>query len=130
MTNDRRRQEMDRVAFYGDMETGDLQVAAGLLSSWLGRDDLVVKSRVAGDEITYEDEATYVYCHEADTSAGNAPFFLLEGQVAGPLASANEQLSALARLCDAGGVGCGLDYVQLDDDGDQVGEEFTVSVEA
>jgi hypothetical protein len=111
---------MDRIAFYGNLETGDCEAVTLLLRDWLKTEQLDVKVGRVGLEIVYEVEGFYLYCHEAGSQPGQAPFYLLEGHLDGTLDVANARLKELARLCAERNIGCGFEYVQVNEDGDEV----------
>lgn len=117
---------MDTIAFYGRFATGDADVVARLLRDWLETDEQNITVGLLGVEIVHEVDGLYLYCHEADTGP-HPPCFLLEGTLPGTLGAANARLSGLARLCAARGVGCRLDYVLMDEDGNEASAESTVT---
>lgn len=112
---------MDKVNFYGSIWTGDHEVVAALIEQWLGVPK--VKIRLSGEEIVYEDPSRYVYCYNAVDVEGVGPSFLLEGHVEGSPDEARELLERLAKACQDRGIKCSFDYVQVDSDGEQIGEE-------
>lgn len=118
---------MDRVSFYGSIKTGDRQIVARLLGDWVKSRELDVRIRLSGVEIVYEDEAVYLYCYEAAIDPGQKPFYLLEGNMAGTLDDANARLSQLLQSCKERGIACTLDYVLVNENGDQVGEELSLT---
>ena len=117
---------MDRIAFYGNIKTGDSEAVSRLLRDWLKTEQLDLQVGRVGVEIVHEDEGLYVYCHEAGAQPGRAPFYLLEGHQDGTLDAANARLRELALLCAERNLGCGFEYVQVNEDGDEVSEQFTV----
>jgi hypothetical protein len=117
---------MDRIAFYGNLKTCDSEVVSRLLRDWLKTGQLDVQVGRVGVEIVHEVEGFYLYCHEAGTQPGRAPFYLLEGHLEGTLDAANARLKELARLCAERNLGCSFEYVQVNEDGDEVSEQFTV----
>jgi hypothetical protein len=116
---------MDKVAFYGSIKTDDHEVMSELLRDWVKAREIHVRIRLLGVEISYEDEGIYLYCHES-SPPGMERFFLLEGHMFGTLAETHARLRELSRACEGRGVACRLEYVQVNDDGDQVSEEFKV----
>lgn len=116
---------MNRTAFYGTLYTGDFEVVQRLLQAWLGAENLNVKIRLSGEEITTEEnDDFYLYCHNALGSQGTTPYYLLEGNTsAGPDAT-RQRLEGLLNLCREQGVNCSLEYVEVNEDGDEVSEQF------
>lgn len=117
---------MDRIAFYGNLKTSDSEAVTRLLRDWLGTDRLDTKVGRMGVEIVHEVEGFYLYCNEADRP-GMAPFYLLEGHLDGTLDTARARLMELARLCAERNIGRRFEYVQVNEVGDEVSEEYTVS---
>jgi hypothetical protein len=122
-------QGRDRVDFYGTIETGDREVAAGVLRRWLIVCGLSGMVETSGDVLTYAGAGTYVSCHKADTGPGTPPYFLLEGRLTTTLDGAGLRLGTLVPLCQAAGLGWDLDYVQVGEDGRELGEELTVTAD-
>ncbi|MBZ4422973.1 hypothetical protein [Myxococcus sp. RHSTA-1-4] len=118
---------MDRIAFYGTLETGDSEAVSRLLRDWLRTERLDMKVGRVGVEIVHEVEGFYLYCHETGSQPGMAPFYLLEGHLDGTLDTASARLKELARLCAERSIGRSLEYVQVNEDGDELSEQFTVS---
>lgn len=117
---------MEKIAFYGNITTGDAEAVSRLLRDWLKTEQIDVQLGHVGVEIVYEGEGFYLYCHEAGTSPGRAPFYLLEGHQEGTLGAANARLRELARLCAERNLGGSFEYVQVNEHGDEVSEQFTV----
>jgi hypothetical protein len=117
---------MDRIAFYGTLETGDFEAVSRLLRDWLKAERLDMRVGRVGVEIVHEMEGFYLYCHEAGSQPGMAPFYLLEGHLDGTLDTANGRLKELARLCAQRNIDCSFDYAQVNEEGDEVSEQFTV----
>lgn len=115
---------MSRIAFYGSLWTEDFARVADLLSSWMNTDDLNVKPRIFGEEITYENSGIYLYCHSAEDEEGGESSFLLEGHMVRSLDEVRTQLYALADLCESRGIESDFEYVEINEQGEQVGEEF------
>lgn len=118
---------MNRTAFYGTIYSGDFEVVKSILEKWLGPEVLDVKMRLSGEEITYETEEFYLYCHNAIGSEGVTPFYLLEGNTSSGLDDTKHRLEKLLSLCTAEEVEASFEYVEVNDDGEEVSEEFRVS---
>ena len=117
---------MNRIAFYGSLWTNDYTVVADLIGKWVKTTNLDIKLRLSGEEIVYEDEHLYLYCYNAVSSEGIDPSFLLEGNMAGTLGEAKLMLQALAKLCTHHHVVGDFEYVEVNEDGDEVSEQFQV----
>ena len=75
----------------------------------------------------YEDDRVYVY---ASAGAAGWPYFLLEGHQRAALDEARRWLQRLLASCGARGVGATLEYVAVDDDGQEISEQYSVSLPA
>ncbi len=117
---------MNRIAFYGSLWTGDYKVVVDLLGEWAKTTNLDVKLRLSGEEIVFEDESLYLYCYNAVPSEGIEPSFLLEGNMTTTLDKAKLKLQALAKLCTELHVEGDFEYVEVNEHGDEVGEQFQV----
>jgi hypothetical protein len=117
---------MNRVAFYGTIRTADHEVVAELLRDWLKIENLDIKIRIVGVEITFENDTIYLYAHLATASPPGKQFFLLEGNIVATLDVANARLQQLLQLCRGNNVSCDLEYEEVDEEGNLVSEEFTV----
>ncbi|PSR68623.1 hypothetical protein C8258_08945 [Nocardia sp. MDA0666] len=122
---DEMRSEM--ISFNGDIKIADNRVVRDAFEEWLGTNNTSVKERMSGFELTYEDEDTYVFCYEATVRAGVNPFYLFEGSLEGVESDSIEKLRALIRVCVGKDLECIIDYTPVDDEGDPVGEEVTIS---
>jgi hypothetical protein len=118
---------MNRISFYGTIYSGDFEVVKRILEEWLEPEALKVKIRLSGEEITYETEEFYLYCHNALGSEGVTPYYLLEGNTSLGLDGTRDRLEALLSLCKSENVVGTFEYVEVNDDGDQVSEEFRVA---
>lgn len=116
---------MNRIAFYGVLGTGDAPLAAAVLGKWV-KASLVPKVRIGGVEIDHEDERVSLYCHEASVKPGGPPELLLEGSMAGTLEEAKASLVELRDSFRARQVRADLEYVEVDDDGQEVGEQVSL----
>jgi hypothetical protein len=116
---------VNRTAFYGTLYTGELEAVQSLLQAWLGAGTLNLKIRLSGEEITTEEnDDFYLYCHNAMGSQGNTPYYLLEGNTSAGLDDTRQRLEGLLNLCKEQGVACDLEYVEVNEDGDEVSEQF------
>lgn len=118
---------MNRTAFYGTIYTDDFEVVKRILKKWLGTEALDVKIRLSGEEITYETEEFYLYCHNAIGSQGITPYYLLEGNTSLGLDETRYRLEKLLSLGKAENVVATFEYVEVNDAGEEVTEEFRVS---
>lgn len=117
---------MNRTAFYGTIYTGDFDLIQRILQSWIGAGSLQVKIRLSGEEMTYESEALYLYCHNALGSQGSTPYYLLEGHTNSGLNETRQMLEKLVLLCKEQNVSCTCEYVEVNEAGDEVSDEFRV----
>jgi hypothetical protein len=113
---------MNKIALYGNIRTGNHDVVSRLLSEWLKTEKLDVKMRMGGSELTYKDAKLYLYCHSAATE----PLYLLEGHTSGTLDDAKVLLQRLLQLCKQQKLVGRFEYVQVTEDGDEVGDQFSV----
>jgi hypothetical protein len=117
---------MDTIAFYGSIATADSELASGVLREWLETTALDIKVGRIGVEIVFEDAGFYLYCYEAAAEPGQAASYLLEGHLEGALDEARARLERLVALFRARSVEARIDYVQVDENGDWLGEELSV----
>ncbi|ATB30387.1 hypothetical protein [Melittangium boletus] len=113
---------MIKIAFQGLIHSGDFKTVSNLMTEWVQAEKLKLKVKLSGDEIVYEDEHIYFYCH----SAMAEPLFLLEGSLSGTLAQAKALLQRLLQLCNARKIASRFDYAQVNEDGDEISEQFHV----
>jgi hypothetical protein len=118
---------MNRTAFYGTIYSGDFEVIKRILEKWLGPEVLDVKIRLSGEEITYETEEFYLYCYNAIGSEGVTPYYLLEGNTTVGLDETRHRLENLLSLCKAENLAATFEYVEVNDAGEEVSEEFRLS---
>jgi hypothetical protein len=111
-----------KIALYGNIRSSNHTVISSLLTEWLGAQKLDVKVRLGGAELVYEDANTYVYCH----SEATGPLYLLEGHTTGTLDDAKALLQRLLQLCKKRSLVGRFEYVQVNEDGDEVSDQFTV----
>ena len=111
-----------KVALYGNIRSGKHEVVSRLLSEWLKTDKLDVKIRLGGSELTYKDAKLYVYCHSTATE----PLYLLEGHTSGTLDDAKVLLQRLLQLCKQQKLVGRFEYVQVNEDGDELSAQFSV----
>ncbi len=114
---------MIKIAFQGLIHSGDFKAVSSVMAEWAQTEKLKLKVKLSGDEIVYEDEKLYFYCH----SAMGEPLFLLEGSLSGSLAQAKALLQRLLQLCKARKITSRFDYAQVNDDGDEISEQFHVN---
>jgi len=114
-------------AFYGTIYTGDLEVLRTILQQWLGPESLDTKIRLSGEELTYESENLYVYCHNAVGQTDN-PRYLLEGNTSVGLDETSRRLKELLKLCQGHNVVCSLEYVEVNEAGEEVSELFELAI--
>lgn len=118
---------MNRIAFYGSLWTSDYTVVVDLIGKWVKTTHLDIKLRLSGEEIVYEDERFYLYCYNAVSSEGVDPSFLLEGNLAGTLDEAGLMLQELAQLCTNHYVAGDFEYVEVNEEGDEVSEQCSLT---
>lgn len=115
---------MPIISVTGVIETGELPVIENLLSSWLNKPgELEVRSRSIGGQVQYSDDTWDVSCYKTD----EGPRFYLSVTLQGTLEMAGASLKKLWHLCHQKGIPCQLDYIEQNEDGDDVGEEFSVT---
>jgi hypothetical protein len=115
---------VNRTAFYGRIFSGDPEVVTRLLETWIGREQLKVKVRLSGEEMQYEDERMSIYCQNAAGAQGGSPNYLLEGNTSATLGETGVMLQRLLDICRNAGVAATFEYVEVNEDGEEVSEEF------
>jgi hypothetical protein len=113
---------MVKTAFQGLIHSGDLKAVSSLMAEWVKTEKLKLKVKLSGDEIVYEDNTLYFYCH----SAMGEPLFLLEGSLSGTLDEAKALLQQLLQLCKSRKIAASFDYAQVNEDGDEISDQFQV----
>jgi hypothetical protein len=114
---------MIKVAFQGLIHSGDFRAVSDLMAGWAQTEKLKLKVKLSGDEIVYEDEKLYFYCH----SAMGEPLFLLEGTLFGTLEQAKALLQRLLQMGKARKIISRFDYAQVNEDGDEISAQFHVT---
>jgi hypothetical protein len=114
---------MTQTNFYGRLAARDVAIVRRILQTWLGVDELAEKAKLSGDQLVYKDEAVYVYASAAVTGSQ----FLLEGHRRAPLREVELWLQRLLASCRALDVDAALEYVAVDDDGQEISEQYRVS---
>jgi hypothetical protein len=117
---------MTRTAFYGNISTPDAQIVRSLLETWLDTQNVKAKLKLTGNQFVYEDERIYVYCYNADAAPEGHEMFLLEGNTADGLDETRLLLQRFRKLCEERDLDCDLEYVALDESGDQAGDMIPV----
>ncbi len=112
---------MPVVSFAGSIESRDESMVAGILREWLATRELDIKVRVLGWEIVFESPETYVYCYDAVGSPHEEAF--IQGRHNGDVSAAEALLTRLAAILRARRVGFVMEYVPLDDAGNELGPE-------
>jgi hypothetical protein len=112
---------MDRIEFFGTVETSSPAVAADVLRRWLHGSGHTGEVSVSGAELSYADATLRVRCHEVDLAGRlhrpqDAPFFQIEGQATALPGGSSLRLGVLTRLCQAAAAGQDLDAAQREED--------------
>lgn len=116
----------NRTDFSGILHSGAAETILSILGEWLKTEDLNARQRISGLEITYEDKTIYVYCYEASDKSRNREKFILEGHTEFDPDQTRIILERLFRLCQAAELRCVLEYVEVDEDGEEISEEFRI----
>ena len=120
---------MSQTNFYGVMHFPEVAVIRQLLHSWLRVDHLKEDLGLTGEELVYDDEQVYMYAH-ASTSRNRETFFLLEGHLHAGLEETKDWLQKLLSLCTVQGVKVELEYAAVNEAGEEISDQFTVSAPA
>jgi len=112
---------MDRIEFFGTVETGSAAVAAEVLRRWLHGSGHTGDVSVAGAELSYADATLRVRCHGVGLGAAQysrpaGPFFQIEGQATALPGGSSLRLGVLTRLCQAAAAGQDLDAAQQEEE--------------
>lgn len=116
----------NRTDFSGILHSGASETVLSVLGEWLKTDDLNAKQRISGLEIVYEDKNIYMYCYEDSDKLRNQEKFILEGHAEFDPDQTRIILERLFRLCQAAEMRCVLEYVEVDEDGEEIGEELRI----
>ena len=85
-----------------------------------------MKIRLSGEELVYEDASHYVYSYNAVSIEGVGPSYLMEGHHEASLDETKELLQVLASACKDQAIERSFDYEEVDSDGEQIGEEYSL----
>lgn len=116
---------MSQTNFYGRISSADIEAVRELLQAWLGVDGFQETLKLSGDQLVYEADATYVYCYAADGGS----YFLLEGHRDTGLDETRLWLQRLCEACAARRVSAALEYVAVDQAGQEISEQHSLSAE-
>lgn len=117
---------MEQTSFHGSLDDGDFEAVLGVLRDWLRTDAFKIQDRLAGMEIVYEADGIYVFGEEDTPGPNRKPRYLIEGTIkAGPEAAA-EWLRPLLHLCRDKNIKFNLEYVPMDEHGQEIGEEVSL----
>ena len=114
-----------RISFHGTLRTSELDSVLAILRGWLRDDTLEAKLRLSGYEIAHEAEGFEMFCQEA-SGGGGTPRYLLEGSMEATQEAAAERLRPLLQLSADRGVDFSLEYVPVDEDGGEAGDEVSL----
>ncbi|MDY6785812.1 MAG: hypothetical protein SW833_25225 [Cyanobacteriota bacterium] len=115
---------MNKIAFYGSLESDNYKAIASVLKNWLKTEELDIKIRLGGEEIVYENEQLYLYCYNAVSNEGGVQSFLLEGNMSGSLDEAKALLQKLIKSCNNEYITGNFEYVEITEVGDEVSDQF------
>jgi hypothetical protein len=115
-----------KIGFTGTIETTDLGVILSGLREWLGAAELEVRAKLSGEQISYEDFRTELFCYRSVSADGTGPEFIVEGTIADTGEDALAFLSTLRAAFAKRSVNAEIDYNEIDDDGKATGESFSV----
>ncbi|MBZ4413222.1 hypothetical protein K8640_33885 [Myxococcus sp. XM-1-1-1] len=113
---------MDKFTFTGSFETDDAQVLSRLLQDGFKIPEPRTRVGRVGVEMVSESDGFYLFCHEAATRPGNPPRYLLEGSMSGALSPTRDRLQRLATLARERKVSMDLEFVQVNEEGDELSE--------
>jgi hypothetical protein len=117
---------MDNLAFGGSIDSGDLETVKRVLGKWMSTDELKVKIRLGGEEIVYESDEVYFYCHTDQPGPAGEPGYLLEGHVSGTPDHARELLERLLASFAREGIQSRFEYEPVDDEGNKIGDQVFI----
>lgn len=117
---------LQRTEYHTWAKTADHAVMAEILRTWLGIGDLTMTVRQDGYAVEYRDDTIELYATQGANPSEAPSFFLLEGHIDQAPEVALGRLEALARLFRERGITFDIDYVEVDADGNLLGEEKTL----
>ncbi len=118
---------MPSTSFHGWLSGGDFDTVLGMLRAWLQTDDFKIQDRLAGMEIVHEAEGFYLFCHEGRRRPDQPPNYLMEGKIDAPTEAAADRLRPLLQLAQARQLEFTLEYIPLDEDGQEIGDEISLA---
>ena len=111
---------MIKIVYHGLIHSGDFKAVSTVMAEWMKTEKLSLKIKLGGEEIVYEDEKSYFYCH----CAMGEPLFLLEGWMFQTLTEVEALLRQLMQLCKTRGIASRFDYAQVNDEGIEISDQF------
>lgn len=118
---------MDHTSFHGSLRGGDFDALLGVLRAWLQTDAFKIQDRLAGMEIVHEGAGISVFCQEDTPAPDRRPRYLIEGTIDAAPEAAAERLRPLLHLCRDKGIEFSLEYVPVDEDGQEIGDEVRLT---
>jgi len=113
-----------RIGVSSVLGSADGRLIARILSAWLSLDKtLSVRFRLYGWQIEYNSNEIELFCYEA---TDRAECFLQVSLFAKSLAEAKIFLGKLKKECKDAQVDSQIDYVEEDEDGQELSEEFHI----
>jgi hypothetical protein len=117
---------MPSTSFHAWLSGGDFAAVLDMLRAWLQTDDFKIQDRLAGMEIVHDANGLYLFCHEGRPTSDSRPNFLMEGTIGASPEAAAERLRPLLQLSAARQIELSLEYVPIDENGQEIGDEISL----
>lgn len=118
---------MSTTSFHAWLSGGDFDTVLDLLRAWLKTEDFKIQDRLAGMEIVHESDSLYLFCQEGRPTRDGLPNYLMEGKIEAGAEAAAERMRPLLTLSEARHIDFSLEYVSLDENGQETGDEISLS---
>jgi len=112
---------MSQFEFSGRFKTGDAEAMSRLLQDALKIEKPRTKEGRTGVEMMFEREGLSFYCQEVPDPKVPTKY-LIEGNMDGSLETVRARFQQLFKLAGERGIVCRLDYSEVDEDGEEIGE--------
>ena len=116
---------MREIRFCGSIETSDPEKIRTVIKEWLKVESLDLRVRKEGWSVVYEDDHFYLYCYEVFSH--HSQYFLIEGREhQSTLELTRLRLLEIINICRVRQIEGIIDYVEVDENNNEVSEELTV----
>lgn len=113
---------MNKINFSGFIDTSKYEVVLKIITDWLGSPK--IKHRLYNEEIFFDDDTTSVYAFNPVIEGIAANEFMIQGNTKMDLRKTKMLFDRLWEVCQSLEVTYDLDYMEVDEKGNIIGEEY------